>query len=50
MLPVWWFLYIHSAIKTSHQFHNQKISSITIDAHKMFQAPYGTEFLLVKVD
>jgi glutamate/tyrosine decarboxylase-like PLP-dependent enzyme len=29
-------------------FSNPKISSITIDAHKMLQAPYGTGILFVE--
>jgi hypothetical protein len=41
MLPVWRFFHILST-KTSVNFTTQKIND-AIDAHKMFQAPYGTE-------
>jgi glutamate/tyrosine decarboxylase-like PLP-dependent enzyme len=36
------FVYPFSNQKTNINFNNPKISSITIDAHKMLQAPYGT--------
>lgn len=36
------FVYPFSNLKSSINFSNPKISSITIDAHKMLQAPYGT--------
>ncbi len=36
------FVYPFSNLKSSINFTNPKISSITIDAHKMLQAPYGT--------
>ncbi len=36
------FVYPFSNINSTINFSNPKISSITIDAHKMLQAPYGT--------
>lgn len=36
------FVYPFSNQKSTINFENPKISSITIDAHKMLQAPYGT--------
>lgn len=36
------FVYPFSNEKSMINFNNPKISSITIDAHKMLQAPYGT--------
>lgn len=36
------FVYPFSHKQNSINFQNPKISSITIDAHKMLQAPYGT--------
>lgn len=36
------FVYPFSNPKSNINFSNPKISSITIDAHKMLQAPYGT--------
>ena len=36
------FVYPFSNKKSDINFSNPKISSITIDAHKMLQAPYGT--------
>ncbi|MFN3752610.1 pyridoxal-dependent decarboxylase [Flavobacterium sp.] len=36
------FVYPFSNQQSSINFNNPKISSITIDAHKMLQAPYGT--------
>jgi tyrosine decarboxylase/aspartate 1-decarboxylase len=36
------FVYPFSNQKSTINFSNPKISSITIDAHKMLQAPYGT--------
>ncbi|WP_235890193.1 pyridoxal-dependent decarboxylase [Flavobacterium gawalongense] len=36
------FVYPFSNKASAINFENQKISSITIDAHKMLQAPYGT--------
>ena len=36
------FVYPFSNLKSTINFSNPKVSSITIDAHKMLQAPYGT--------
>jgi len=36
------FIYPFSNLKSKINFSNPKVSSITIDAHKMLQAPYGT--------
>ncbi len=36
------FVYPFSNLKSAINFSNPKICSITIDAHKMLQAPYGT--------
>ena len=36
------FVYPFSNLKSSINFSNPKICSITIDAHKMLQSPYGT--------
>jgi tyrosine decarboxylase/aspartate 1-decarboxylase len=36
------FVYPFSNEKSNINFSNPKVSSITIDAHKMLQAPYGT--------
>jgi tyrosine decarboxylase/aspartate 1-decarboxylase len=36
------FVYPFSNRKSNINFSNPKMSSITIDAHKMLQAPYGT--------
>jgi len=36
------FVYPFSNLKSKVNFSNPKICSITIDAHKMLQAPYGT--------
>ncbi len=36
------FVYPFSNLKSTINFSNPKICSITIDAHKMLQAPYGT--------
>lgn len=36
------FVFPFSNMKSAINFSNEKISSITIDAHKMLQAPYGT--------
>jgi tyrosine decarboxylase/aspartate 1-decarboxylase len=42
-------LSIRLAIKIRrYNFSNPKISSITIDAHKMLQAPYGTGIFICR--
>lgn len=42
------FIYPINTEKTSVNFSNKYISSITIDAHKMLQAPYGTGVFLCR--
>jgi len=42
------FIYPFSNEKSTVNFANSNISSITIDAHKMLQAPYGTGVFLCK--
>jgi tyrosine decarboxylase/aspartate 1-decarboxylase len=42
------FIYPFSNQESELNFENAKISSITIDAHKMLQAPYGTGIFLCR--
>lgn len=42
------FVYPFSNSESTLNFENPKISSITIDAHKMLQAPYGTGVFLCR--
>lgn len=42
------FIYPFSNVESSINFTNPNISSITIDAHKMLQAPYGTGVFLCR--
>ncbi|MCF6350090.1 MAG: pyridoxal-dependent decarboxylase [Flavobacteriaceae bacterium] len=42
------FIYPFHKEKTAVNFTNEHINSITIDAHKMLQAPYGTGIFLCK--
>lgn len=42
------FVYPFSNSESTINFGNPKISSITIDAHKMLQAPYGTGIFLCR--
>ena len=42
------FVYPFSNRKSSINFSNPKISSITIDAHKMLQSPYGTGIFICR--
>jgi len=42
------FVYPFSNLKSQINFSNPKVSSITIDAHKMLQAPYGTGVYLCR--
>ena len=42
------FVYPFSNEKSVINFDNPKISSITIDAHKMLQAPYGTGIFICR--
>lgn len=42
------FVYPFSNQKSTINFSNSKISSITIDAHKMLQSPYGTGIFICR--
>lgn len=42
------FIYPVSAEENKLDFHNPDVSSITLDAHKMLQAPYGTGVFLIR--
>ena len=42
------FVYPFSNQKSAINFNNPKISSITIDAHKMLQSPYGTGIFICR--
>ena len=42
------FIYPFSNKESELNFENPKISSVTIDAHKMLQAPYGTGIFLCR--
>ena len=42
------FIYPFSNANSNSNFANQNVSSITIDAHKMLQAPYGTGVFLCR--
>jgi len=42
------FFYPFAAKSTQLDFSNPKVSSVTLDAHKMLQAPYGTGIFLVR--
>lgn len=42
------FVYPFSNQRSAINFENEKISSFTIDAHKMLQAPYGTGVFLCR--
>ena len=42
------FFYPFSAPRTNLNFSNPEVSSVTLDAHKMLQAPYGTGVFLVR--
>jgi len=42
------FVYPFSNQKSTINFSNPKISSITIDAHKMLQSPYGTGIFICR--
>ncbi len=44
------FVYPFSNKNSVINFNNPKISSITIDAHKMLQAPYGTGIFICRKD
>jgi glutamate/tyrosine decarboxylase-like PLP-dependent enzyme len=42
------FIYPFNDTKSTLNFDNPKVSSITIDAHKMLQAPYGTGIFICR--
>lgn len=42
------FFYPFSAVHSNLNFENPEVSSITVDAHKMLQAPYGTGIFLIR--
>lgn len=42
------FVYPFNKVDSTLNFDNPKISSITIDAHKMLQAPYGTGIFICR--
>ncbi|MEL6536154.1 MAG: pyridoxal-dependent decarboxylase [Bacteroidota bacterium] len=42
------FFYPVSNPQPTHDFRNEHVSSITLDAHKMLQAPYGTGVFLAR--
>jgi glutamate/tyrosine decarboxylase-like PLP-dependent enzyme len=44
------FVYPFSCKNTRLDFSNEEVSSITLDAHKMVQAPFGTGIFLVRKD
>lgn len=44
------FVYPISCPENHSDFRNPHVSSITLDAHKMLQAPYGTGIFLVRKD
>ncbi len=41
------FIYPFTKTRSRHSFKNPGVSSITIDGHKMLQAPYGTGIFLI---
>ncbi|MCC6372947.1 MAG: aspartate aminotransferase family protein [Bacteroidia bacterium] len=42
------FIYPFTNADSKHNFKNKNVSSITIDGHKMLQAPYGTGIFLIR--
>jgi len=44
------FIYPFTKENSRHNFKNPNVSSVTIDGHKMLQAPYGTGIFLVRKD
>ncbi|MAY84872.1 MAG: aspartate aminotransferase family protein [Flavobacteriales bacterium] len=42
------FIYPFSNPNSNHHFGNPKVSSISIDGHKMLQTPYGTGMFLIR--
>lgn len=42
------FIYPFTQPNSTHNFANPRVSSISIDAHKMLQTPYGTGIFLIR--
>lgn len=42
------FIYPFTNPKSNHNFANPRVSSISIDGHKMLQTPYGTGIFLIR--
>lgn len=42
------FIYPFTHPNSKHNFNDKRISSVSIDAHKMLQTPYGTGIFLIK--
>jgi len=42
------FIYPFTNLESKHNFANPRVSSISIDAHKMLQTPYGTGIFLIR--
>ncbi len=42
------FIYPFTNANSNHHFGNPRVSSISIDAHKMLQTPYGTGIFLIR--
>jgi glutamate/tyrosine decarboxylase-like PLP-dependent enzyme len=42
------FIYPFTNEKTSYSFKNKRISSFTLDGHKMLQTPYGTGIFIIR--
>jgi len=42
------FIYPFSKLNSNHHFGNPKVSSISIDGHKLLQTPYGTGLFLIR--
>lgn len=42
------YIYPFTNKDSKYQFQNEKVSSITIDGHKMLQSPYGTGIFLIR--
>jgi glutamate/tyrosine decarboxylase-like PLP-dependent enzyme len=42
------FIYPFTNAKSSYNFNNSRISSFTLDGHKMLQTPYGTGIFIIR--
>ncbi len=42
------FIYPFTNRQSRHNFANQNVTSVTVDGHKMLQAPYGTGIFLIR--